>query len=244
MHVVSDRVKVGKVRAGWENRSTSRLGGSRPVVAVRDHDEGRSSPPMAAATDAISPANEDSSDARPSRRRRSGWRSEEARWLDDSWEQLAQLVDELELDDAKKRMIRLRWFEESQHYDRLWRAHRRPYYFFRTLTITGATATAFLAALEVPDVWLQLAGFTAALAAALEGIFGFGDRWRHQRRTAMALKAEGLRFIELRPPYRSQGGHAEAYPDFIDRLERLNEEESEVYLALFARESDTKEPQK
>jgi hypothetical protein len=105
-------------------------------------------------------------------------------------------------------------------------------------------AQASRAALEVPDVWLQLAGFTAALAAALEGIFGFGDRWRHQRRTAMALKAEGLRFIELRPPYRSKGGHAEAYPDFIDRLERLNEEESEVYLALFARESDTKEPQK
>jgi hypothetical protein len=143
-------------------------------------------------------------------------------------------------------MIRLRWFEEAQHYDRLWRAHRKPYYFFRTLTITGATATAFLAALDVPKVWLQLAGFTAALAAALEGVFGFGDRWRQQRRTAMALKAEGLRFIELRRPYRVQGGHAKAYPDFIDRLEQLNEQESEAYLALFARESDdrTKEPQR
>ena len=200
---------------------------------------------MAAATDAISPSNEDSADARPSRRRRPGWRSEEARWLDDSWEQLAQLVDELELDDAKKRMIRLRWFEESQHYDRLWRAHRRPYYFFRTLTITGATATAFLAALEVPDVWFAAGWASRPLwrrpskVSSASGIAG-----AIQRRTAMALKAEGLRFIELRPPYRSKGGHAEAYPDFIDRLERLNEEESEVYLALFARESDTKEPQK
>jgi len=137
-------------------------------------------------------------------------------------------------------MIRLRWFEESKHYDRLWRAHRKPFYSFRTLTITGATATAFLAALDVPKVWLQLAGFTAALAAALEGVFGFGDRWRRQRRTAISLKAEGLRFIELRPPYRTQGGHAEAYPDFIDRLERLNEQESEEYLALFAPESEGK----
>jgi Protein of unknown function (DUF4231) len=200
---------------------------------------------MAAATDASPAADEGSSDTPLSRRFRRGWRSQEARWLEDSWEQLAQLVDELELDGSKKRMIRLRWFEESLHYDRLWRAHRRPYYFFRTLTIAGATATAFLAALDVPDVWLQLAGFTAALAAAVEGIFGFGDRWRHQRRTAMALKAEGLRFIELRPPYRIQGGHAGAYPDFIDRLERLNEEESELYLALFARDADekSKEPQ-
>jgi Protein of unknown function (DUF4231) len=195
---------------------------------------------MATVTDASPPTNERSSEPRPSAQLRRWWRSQEARWLDDSWEQLAQLVEELELEGAEKRMIRLRWFDESRHYDRLWRAHRRPYYVLRTLTITGATATAFLAALEVADVWLQLAGFTAALSAALEGIFGFGDRWRHQRRTAMALKAEGLRFIELRPPYRIKGGHAQAYPDFIDRLERLNEEESEVYLALFARDADEK----
>jgi Protein of unknown function (DUF4231) len=192
---------------------------------------------MAAATDA-SPQADEGASGRLLSRLRSAWRSQETKWLEDSWEQLADLVDELELQDADKRIIRLRWFEESLHYDRLWRRHRRPYYVLRTLTITGATATAFLAALDVPEVWLQLAGFTAALAAALEGVFGFGDRWRHQRRTAMALKAEGLRFIELRPPYRSRGGHAEAYPEFIDQLERLNEEESELYLALFARDSD------
>ncbi len=195
---------------------------------------------MAAAPDASPPADEGPSGPPPAWRRRPGWRSQETKWLEDSWEALSELVDDLELDTAQKRLIRLRWFEESRHYDRLWRAHRRPYYALRTLTITGATATAFLAALEVPAVWLQLAGFTAALSAALEGIFGFGDRWRHQRRTAMTIKAEGLRFIELRPPYRIKGGHAQAYPDFIDRLERLNEDESELYLALFARDSDEK----
>jgi hypothetical protein len=128
---------------------------------------------MAVATNASPPANEGSSDS-SLWRRLLAWRSQEARWLKDSWEKLAQLVDELELRDGEKQMIRLRWLEESHHYDRVWRRHRRPYYLLRTLTITGATATAFLAALDVPDVWLQLTGFTAALAAALEGIFGLG----------------------------------------------------------------------
>ena len=183
-----------------------------------------------------------SSPARPQEHGSKGFlgrpRSPEAIWLQDSWEELGKLVDELALDDTQRRLVHLRWFEEAKHYDRLWRAHRKPYYFFRTLTITGATATAFLAALEVPEVWLQLAGFTAALAAAVEGVFGFGDRWRQQRRTAIAIKAEGLRFIELRAPYQAHSNHAGAFPGFIDRLERLNEEESELYLTLFARGSD------
>ena len=74
----------------------------------------------------------------------------------------------------------------------------------------------------------------------MEGFFNFGERWRQQRRTATLLKAEGLRFLELRPPYRRFETHAAAFPQFIDRLERVNEAESEAYLSLFAREPDEK----
>jgi hypothetical protein len=50
----------------------------------------------------------------------------------------------------------------------------------------------------------------------------------------MLLKAEGIRFLELRPPYREHGSHQGAFPHFLEQLERINEAQSEEYLAFAA----------
>jgi hypothetical protein len=81
---------------------------------------------------------------------------------------------------------------------------------------------------------LAVAGFVVAASSSLVGFFRYGERWRHQRRTAMLLKSEGVRFLELRAPYDAHGSHRNAFPQFIDNLERINEAQSEEYLSLWS----------
>jgi hypothetical protein len=50
----------------------------------------------------------------------------------------------------------------------------------------------------------------------------------------MVLNAEGIRFLELCPPYREHGSHQDAVPHFLEHLEQINEAQSEEYLALAA----------
>jgi hypothetical protein len=168
-------------------------------------------------------------------------RTAEQGWLERSWAELAGLVDQTPLDPEDLKLLRIRWLREAQHYDDLWRQKRIAFSVLGMLTVAAGLSTPLFAAFDFPKWTLALAGFVAALAGATEGFFRFGDRWRQQRHTAMLLKAEGLRFLELRPPYRKFGGHERAFAPFIDRLERINEAESEEYLALLSRELDSRE---
>jgi hypothetical protein len=50
----------------------------------------------------------------------------------------------------------------------------------------------------------------------------------------MRMHNEGLRFIERREPYAGEE-HPVSFPRFLENLERINEEETEGYVALFRR---------
>jgi hypothetical protein len=155
----------------------------------------------------------------------------EDRWLRESWKRHKELVDQLELGDEQRAVLEVRWFEEAKHYDEVWRRRRLAYLVFGCLTIVASLSVPLLAGLDAAKWSLAAAGFVAALAGALEGFFNFGERWRQQRLTAVLIKDEGLRFIELRPPYEDLT-HREAFPLFTDRLERLNQAQSQAYLAV------------
>ena len=155
-------------------------------------------------------------------------------WLRESWDELAALAQELDLDPQQMRMLELRWIAETRHYDALWRRQRMRNDVLGVVTIVAGLAAPVLVAVDAPDWALALAGFVVAASTALLGFFRFGERWRHQRKTAMLLKAEGVRFLELRSPYAAHRSHRSAFPHFIDRLEGINEAQSEEYLALWS----------
>jgi Protein of unknown function (DUF4231) len=157
----------------------------------------------------------------------------EAEWLRKSWERLAALAGELDLEPREKQLLQLRWIDEASHYDKLWRRQRRIHDAFGVLTIVSGLAAPVLVAFDAPEWTLAVAGFTVAVSSALVGFFRYGERWQHQRRTAMLLKSEGIRFLELRSPYAGYGSHRTAFPHFLDHLEELNEAQSEEYLALW-----------
>jgi Protein of unknown function (DUF4231) len=166
--------------------------------------------------------------ARPARRR------SEPEWLRKSWDELAALARGLDLGPREKQLLELRWIDEASHYDTLWRRQRRLHDMFGVITIIAGLAAPLLVAISAPDWALAVAGFVVAGSSALVGFFRYGERWRHQRKTAMLLKSEGIRFLELRPPYGAYASHRDAFPHFIDRLEGLNEAQSEEYLSLWS----------
>jgi Protein of unknown function (DUF4231) len=154
-------------------------------------------------------------------------------WLRHSWDELTELAHELDLGPREMRVLDLRWLDEARHYETLWRRQRRIHDVLGVVTIIAGLAAPLLVAFDAPDWTLAVAGFVVAASSALAGFFRYGDRWRHQRRTAMLLKSEGVRFLELRAPYGAHGSHQSAFPYFIERLEGLNEAQSEEYLALW-----------
>jgi len=60
-----------------------------------------------------------------------------------------------------------------------------------------------------------------ALSAAVEEFFHYGERWRHYRQNAEALKNEGWQFFLLAGGYRRHRSHQTAYPAFTGRVEQI-----------------------
>jgi Protein of unknown function (DUF4231) len=163
-----------------------------------------------------------------------GMRRRERAWLRESWDQLAALADGLDLTPRQMQTLDLRWVSEARHYDELWRRQRTLHDVLGVVTIVAGLAAPLLVAINAADWALAVAGFVVAASSSLVGFFRYGERWRHQRKTAMLLKSEGVRFLEFRSPYAAYRSHRDAFSEFIENLERINEAQSEEYLALWS----------
>jgi len=73
-----------------------------------------------------------------------------------------------------------------------------------------------------------------AIAAALDGFFRHGERWRSFRRVAELLKAHGWQFFELSGPYRAPS-HARVFPLFAAQVEAVIQEDLKAFIAQGAR---------
>jgi hypothetical protein len=76
-----------------------------------------------------------------------------------------------------------------------------------------------------------------AILAAVEQFFKFGDRWRHYRRTAEALKSHGWQFFQLGGAYISyakKGGHQAAFPVFVAQVEEIIQSDVEGFVSQIA----------
>jgi len=164
-------------------------------------------------------------DSEPSRKRakRVDWRDVEAKFP-------TMLED---LDEKERDIVRLRWLDSAERYDRLWRGHRLIYYGFRVPIIIGAATVPVLASLEVPKVATALVGLGVAILTGLDSFFRFGLLWQQQRRASADLEAEGWEFLELSGPYAEHDEHKGAYTMFLGRLEAMNRQLATSYLDLF-----------
>ena len=100
------------------------------------------------------------------------------------------------------------------------------YYALRLTAILGGVAIPVLVTWPGPMATAAAArgmaailGVTVAAASAVEGLFRFGERWRHYRRTVEALKAEFWLPAQLAGPYRGSSDRRHAFPAFVERVE-------------------------
>ena len=77
-----------------------------------------------------------------------------------------------------------------------------------------------------------------AISAAVEEFFHYGERYRHYRNTAEAMKIEGWQFLQLSGSYRHAQSYAEVYPDFAQRVENIIQRDVEGYFSQVVQEKE------
>jgi Protein of unknown function (DUF4231) len=151
--------------------------------------------------------------------------------------ELGALIEELDLDEPEKRYLRSRWLDQLVWLEAKAGDAQRKYYGLRVVAIVGGLVVPALVSLNVgSDVaaWVTWATFAlsliVAIAVAIEGFFHYGERWRHYRRTAELMKAQGWQFYELAGAYERQPSHRAAFKMFAATIEGALAEDVDVYI--------------
>jgi hypothetical protein len=96
-----------------------------------------------------------------------------------------------------------------------------------------------LAASSAAINWVAFGlSLTTATCLGIDIGFGLGDRWRHNRKTAEALKREGWLFVTGSGPYTNAEGEGAARK-FHERVERLVQRHVDAFLDDISRDSES-----
>ena len=152
--------------------------------------------------------------------------------------QFEEIIDGLELNELQKRFLNDRWLDQLLWFERKAEANQRRYYALRLVTIVGGLIVPALVSLNVSEgdvgetlVWVTFSlSLVVAVAAALDGFFKHGERWRSFRRVTELLKAHGWQYFELSGPYR-ETDHANAFPAFAAQVEAVIQEDLKAFIA-------------
>jgi hypothetical protein len=156
-------------------------------------------------------------------------------------QEFESIIAGLVLQDIQKEYLSKRWLDQVMWFDGKAGYNQRRYYALRLLTIVGGVVVPAIVSLNVRQAnvtavlaWVTFSvSLVVALAAALEGFFRFGERWRTFRRTAEVLKAHGWQFFELAGPYAAPD-HATVFPIFAAQVETLVQQDVQAYIAAMA----------
>jgi hypothetical protein len=149
---------------------------------------------------------------------------------------LSDLIDQLDLSDLRKRMLKSRWLDQVMWMEGRANQSRSWYYRLRLTAIIGGilvpiTVTVSQASHLGWVAWLATGlGAVVAIASGAEEFFDYGERWRNYRQTVEMLKIEGWQFFQLSGPYSRRESHAQAYEKFAGRVEDIAQHDVQVYI--------------
>jgi Protein of unknown function (DUF4231) len=161
--------------------------------------------------------------------------------LDELKTQFDPVIASVGLNDLQTRFLRDRWLDQLLWFESKAAANQRRYYGLRLVTIVGGVIVPTLVSLNVREkdvagtlAWITFSvSLVVAISAALDGLFGFGERYRSFRRTAELLKADGWQYFELAGPY-AASDHAAAFPRFTAHTETLIQQDLKAFIAQAA----------
>jgi len=160
--------------------------------------------------------------------------------------EICALIEQIDLPDLQKQFMKARWLDQLLWLEDRTQTNRNQYYFLRLLTIIGGVIVPALVSLNINanDVkvvvgWLAFGlSQVVAISAAVEEFFHYGERYRHYRNTAEAMKIEGWQFLQLSGSYRHAQNHAEVYPDFAQQVENIIQRDVEGYFSKVVQEKE------
>lgn len=154
------------------------------------------------------------------------------------------------LSDYQKYYLSKRWLDQL-----VWMADKagdaqRYHYWTRSISIICGALMILLANLAFDNKnssnviqtiqWMfNIVGLVAFLSFAAEGLFKFGEKWQHYRRTVEVLKSEGWKFIALSNEYSSYGDRSKAFDYFSGRIEEVFSKDIDDYIKDVALEDPT-----
>jgi hypothetical protein len=151
-------------------------------------------------------------------------------------------------DDLQRDLLRIQWLNSL-----LWMDHRASrswtvYAALKLVAIVGAVFVPALVAVTPPPGWGSavrastfVLSLSVALATALESFFRSGERWRHYRRVAEALRLEGMQFLMLSGPYNKAATHQDALNEFSTTLNAILATEVDTYFTKVAVEKTSQD---
>lgn len=156
--------------------------------------------------------------------------------------QLARAFTELELTEPWLTFVTERYLRGVDGFERAATWHLLMHNRLRLAATVAGLGTPVLIGVQLataaPTInWVAFGlSLTAAVCLGINTAFRLGDRWRHNRRTAEALKQEGWFFYTLSGPYDGLDRKSAA-PRFHARVERVVEHHVDVLLDEISRES-------
>lgn len=162
--------------------------------------------------------------------------------------ELESALTKVSLTELQRDLLKVQWLGMLAWMDRRAARSWTTYAVLRLITIVGAVFVPAFVAINPSAEWaptVRIVTFAlslcVALAAALESFFRSGDRWRHYRRNAEALRLEGMQFLMLSGPYTKAASHEDAFHDFATRLNGILGTEVDTYFTQVAVEKSSSE---
>lgn len=168
----------------------------------------------------------------------------------------SKTIEAIVLTNLQKDYLQRRWLDQVLWMEERAARTRDRYYRLRLTTIIGSVIVPILVSVNITikPFGLDLGkgativlGAVVAISSAVEEFFHYGERWRHYRRTAESLKAQGWQFFELSGPcywdYRGKP-HGEAFTVFVNQVEGIIQHDVEVYATQVTREKKQEEEKK
>ena len=152
--------------------------------------------------------------------------------------QYEKIISGLPLSELQKQFLHDRWLDQLVWFESKALANQRRYYVLRVMTIVGGLIVPALVSLNLRGdnvatalAWTTFAlSLVVAIAAALDGFFKYGERWRSFRRVTELLKAHGWQYFELSGPY-AAADHASAFTQFAAQVESVIQEDLKAFIA-------------
>ncbi len=161
--------------------------------------------------------------------------------VDRTTREMEPFLAALPITDIQRQMLRSRWLGQMIWMSRKADRAQRSYHWLRLVTVVGGVTVPALVSISLganDPIWRWATfavSLVVAITAAVEGLYQYGERWRHYRRNAELLKGEGWQYLLGVGPYRRVTDPQEAFRAFMGRVEAILQEDVQGFLEEVAR---------